>query len=148
MALNKVSRTLLSLLWKLQESFEQFIHIKKTAKSQQMKRIQCSFVGMWNRYYLSKVGEVGDRGIFLSRMKINWVIQTFRFGVENEYQIWFKVFSCIVKTIYTPEVFIVPLFTRKVSTVIVLKEVKTSPDSKMLKLRTFDNSFPTQRHSR
>lgn len=46
MALNKVSRTLLSLLWKLQESFEQFIHIKKTAKLQQMKRIQCSFVGM------------------------------------------------------------------------------------------------------
>lgn len=30
MALNKVSRTLRSLLWKLQESFEQFIHIKKT----------------------------------------------------------------------------------------------------------------------
>ena len=30
----------------------------------------------------------------------------------------------------------------------LLKEVKTSPDCKMLKLLTLDNSFPSVRHSR
>ena len=37
---------------------------------------------------------------------------------------------------------------KKLVRLFILKEVKPSPDSKMVKLFTFDNYFPPQRHSR
>ena len=59
-----------------------------------------------------------------------------------------KAFSRILK-IQTPfESFILPFFTRKVSTVPLMKEVTPSPDRKMIKRLTFDNFFPSLRHSR
>ena len=44
------------------------------------------------------------------------------------------------------ESLILPFFTRKVSTTV--KEVTASSDRKMIKLLTFDNLFPSLRHSR
>ena len=43
-----------------------------------------------------------------------------------------------------------PLFTKKLVLLFTLKEVKPSPDSKMIKLLTFEqyNLFPPLRHSR
>ena len=54
---------------------------------------------------------------------------------------------CLKK--YTPESFIL-LFSPKqlVWLLFMLKEVKLSSDSKMIKLLTFDNLFPSLRHSR
>ena len=49
------------------------------------------------------------------------VLETFRFEDEDDYvyEIWLKVFSHILKNIDSPESFILPFFTRKVSTVIL-----------------------------
>ena len=48
----------------------------------------------------------------------------------------------------TPELFIVLFSPEKLAMLSALKEFKTSPDCKMLKLQTFDNLFPPVRHSR
>ena len=45
-------------------------------------------------------------------------MDTFRFVNDYEYEIWLKVFSRILKKIDFPESFILPYFTRKISTVI------------------------------
>ena len=78
------------------------------------------------------------------------MLETFRFEDENhyEYEIWFKVFSRIVKKMDTPEIFIVLFSPEKLALLSLLKEVEPSPDCKMLKLLTFDNLFPPLRHSR
>ena len=48
-----------------------------------------------------------------------------------------------------PELFIALFFSQeKLAMLSVLKEVKTFPDCKMLKLQTFDNLFLPVRHSR
>ena len=61
--------------------------------------------------------------------------------------IWPNVLSRILKKY--PESFIVLFIQqKKVSTAILLKEVKPSPDRKMIKLLTFDNLFLPLRHSR
>ena len=45
--------------------------------------------------------------------------------------------------------FILPFFHQETVRLFIPKEVKPSPDSKMmLKLRTFDDLFPPLRHSR
>ena len=44
------------------------------------------------------------------------------------------------------ESFILHFFTRKVNTVILMKEGKPIPEHKMLKLQTLDNLFPPLRH--
>ena len=51
------------------------------------------------------------------------LIETFRFEGKNdyEYEIWFKVFFVYCQKIDTPEFLIVPFFTRKFSTVIVIE---------------------------
>ena len=79
------------------------------------------------------------------------MLETFRFEDENhyEYEIWFKVFSRIVKKkIDTPEFFIVLFSAEKLALLSLLKEVEPSPDCKMLKLLTFDKLFPPLRHFR
>ena len=64
------------------------------------------------------------------------MLETFRFEDENhyEYEIWFKVFSRIVKKMDTPEIFIVLFSPEKLALLSLLKEVEPSPDCKMLKL--------------
>ena len=47
----------------------------------------------------------------------------------------------------TPDSFILRFFTKKLARLFILKEVKPSPDSRMIKLLTFDNLFPPLRHS-
>ena len=48
-----------------------------------------------------------------------------------------------------PESFISLFFSpKKLVRLFILKEVKPSPDSKMIKQLTFDNLFPPLRHSR
>ena len=51
----------------------------------------------------------------------SWLLESFRFADENdyEYEIWFKVFSRIVKR-WTRRILHCTFFTRKVSTVIVI----------------------------
>ena len=64
------------------------------------------------------------------------MLETFRFEDENhyEYEIWFEVFSRIVKKMDTPEIFIVLFSPEKLALLSLLKEVEPSPDCKMLKL--------------
>ena len=64
------------------------------------------------------------------------MLETFRFEDENhyEYEIWFKVFSRIVKKMDTPEIFIVLFSPEKLALLSLFKEVEPSPDCKMLKL--------------
>ena len=60
-----------------------------------------------------------------------------------------KFFSHIQKKKKDPGKLHCPFVTRRVSTVIIfLKVVKPSSDCKMIKLLTFDDLFPPQRHSR
>ena len=59
----------------------------------------------------------------------------------------FKVFRVFSKY-RLPESFILPYFTRKVSTVIFSEGGQRSPDGKMIKLLTFDILFSPARHSR
>ena len=77
-------------------------------------------------------------------------IESFRFEEQNEYDydIELKVFySCSQKK--TPQESFIVLFSPKtLSRLFTLKEVKPSPDSKMIKLLIFDNLFPPLRHSR
>ena len=58
-------------------------------------------------------------------------VESFRFEDESdyEYEIWLSFFL-------------------KAALLSLLKEVKPSTDRKMIKLLTFDNSFPPLRHSR
>ena len=51
-------------------------------------------------------------------------------------------FFVYIENIHTPESFILPLFTRKVSTVNLVEEATPSLDRKIIKLPTFDNLFP------
>ena len=60
--------------------------------------------------------------------------------IRGHYQV--RVFSNIDSFRDSPENFILPFFTRKVSTVTLVKEATPSPDRKMTKLLTFDNCFP------
>ena len=46
------------------------------------------------------------------------------------------------------ESFILLFSPKKLVRLFILKEVKPSPDSKMIKLLTFDNLLPPLRHSR
>ena len=84
---------------------------------------------------------------------VHSLIESFRFededgyGYEYEYEIKLKVFARIPKkerpgklhfTFFSPKM-LVRLF--------ILKEVKPTPDSKMIKFLTFDNLFPPLRHS-
>ena len=48
----------------------------------------------------------------------------------------------------TPESSIILFSTKKLLRFFILKKVKASSDSKMIKLLTFDNLFPPLRHSR
>ena len=69
-------------------------------------------------------------------------IETFRLEDETdyEYEIWFKVFFAYC------QFFIVLFFSpEKLVLLSLLKEVKPSPDSKMIKLLTSDNLFPPLR---
>ena len=76
--------------------------------------------------------------------------ETFRFEDENDTNTIFNlVFSRILKKqTCTPESFIVLFSLEKIALLSILKEVKPSLDRKMIKLLTFDNSFPPLRHSR
>ena len=56
------------------------------------------------------------------------------------------IFWCILKK-YTPRKALLSFVIRKVSTVFLLKEVKPSPDRKMVKLSTFETLFLSLRHS-
>ena len=63
------------------------------------------------------------------------------------YKILLKVFSCILKkwTPWKASLYFSSL--EKLALLSILKEVKPSPDRKIIKLLTFDNSFLPLRHS-
>ena len=81
-------------------------------------------------------------------------LESFRFEDKNEYRydITLKVFARVVKKRDSPESFIkFFLFffvTKKLVRLFILKGVKPSLDSKMIKFLTFDKIFPPLRHSR
>ena len=83
--------------------------------------------------------------------QLNFTTENFTFEDENEYEyeIKLKVFAHVLKKRHTPlESFIFLFFTKKLVLLFILKEVKPSPDNKMIKLLTFDNLFSPLRHSR
>ena len=57
-------------------------------------------------------------------------------------------FFAYCQKIDSPEYFIFLFPSEKLKMISLLKEVKPSPDGKMVKLLTFDNFFPPLRHSR
>ena len=62
-----------------------------------------------------------------------------------------KVLRVFSKKKDSPESLILPFFTTVVLFAVrlfILKEVKPSPDNKIIKLLTFDNLFPPLRHYR
>ena len=79
-------------------------------------------------------------------------LESFRFEDKNEYRydITFKVFARVVKKKRLPGKLHFPFFfvTKKLVRLFILKGVKPSLDSKMIKFLTFDNIFPPLRHSR
>ena len=76
-------------------------------------------------------------------------IESLRFQDENDckYEIQVK-FACVLKK--KPESFIFLFFfsSKNLVRLFIVKEVKPSPDSKMIKLLTFENLFLPLRHSR
>ena len=79
-------------------------------------------------------------------------LESFRFEDKNEYRydITFKVFARVVTKKRLPGKLHFPFFfvTKKLVRLFILKGVKPSLDSKMIKFLTFDNIFPPLRHSR
>ena len=79
-------------------------------------------------------------------------LESFRFEDKNEYRydITLKVFARVVKKKETPRKasFSFFLVTKKLVRLFILKGVKPSPDSKMIKFLTIDNLFAALRHSR
>ena len=79
-------------------------------------------------------------------------LESFRFEDKNEYRydITLKVFARVVKKKRLPEKLHFPFFfvTKKLVRLFILKGVKPSPDSKMIKFLTIDNLFAALRHSR
>ena len=72
--------------------------------------------------------------------QLNFKTENFTFEDENEYEyeIKLKVFAHVLKKRHTPlESFIFLFFTKKLVLLFILKEVKPSPDNKMIKLLTF-----------
>ena len=59
-----------------------------------------------------------------------------------------KFFLRIVKNRHPGTLYCTFFSPEKLAMLSVLKEAKTFPDCKMLKLLTFDNLFPPPRHSR
>ena len=74
----------------------------------------------------------------------DWSLETFRFKDDDEddyeNEIWLKVFLAYSQIKDTP--------LEKLALLPLVKEVTPSPDRKMIKLPTFDNSFLPLRHSR
>ena len=66
------------------------------------------------------------------------VLERFRFEDENEYEheIQLKLFAHVLKKRHPAEKLHFPFFTKKLVLLFILKEVKPSPDSKMIKLLT------------
>ena len=80
-------------------------------------------------------------------------LESFRFEDKNEYRydITFKVFARVVKKKETPRKASFSFFffvTKKLVRLFILKGVKPSPDSKMIKFLTIDNLFAALLHSR
>ena len=81
------------------------------------------------------------------------VLERFRFEDENEYEyeIQLKVFAHVLKKRTPCRKASFSFFSpKKLVRLFILKEVEPSPDSKMIKLLTFEqcNLFPPLRHSR
>ena len=80
-----------------------------------------------------------------------FTIVSFRFDEENvyEYEIQLQVFFAYYqKNRYSGKPHCSFDSPEKLTLFSVLKDVKSSPDHKMIKLLTFDNSFPLLRPSR
>ena len=73
------------------------------------------------------------------------LLESFRFEDENYYETTMSK-KLNLKFRQTRKLHCTFFFSRKVSTVIYIEEVKPSLDRKMIKLLTFDNSFPPLRH--
>ena len=71
------------------------------------------------------------------------LLESFRFENDNEYEYeinWPR---------FNPGKLLFSFFSlKKLVRLIILKEVKPSPESKMIKRLTFENLFPPLRHSR
>ena len=79
------------------------------------------------------------------------LLETFRFEGQSDhkYETSLAVFSAIVIKIDTKECFIVLHFKPgKLALLSLSEEVKPSSDRNKITLLTFDNSFPSLRHSR
>ena len=71
-------------------------------------------------------------------------LESFRFEDENEYEyeIYLNVFACVLKKRHPGKLHITFFSPKTLVRLFVLKEVKPSPDSKMIKLLIFDILFP------
>ena len=77
-----------------------------------------------------------------------WKLEIFRFDDENACETRFNFnFFVYSQKIHTPESFIVLFHQKSQHGFFLLKEVKPSPDRKMVKLPTFENLFLPLRHS-
>ena len=126
-------------------------------KDKEVSRVQISFPGPKNTSKMSltitslDVPPRSTPRLSNTIMKLQRiVIKSFRFGNENEYEIKLKDFARVLKKKKkTPRKgsFDFPS-PKQLVQLSILKEVKPSPDSKLIKLLTFDNLFTPLRHSR
>ena len=77
-------------------------------------------------------------------------LESFRLEDEKEYEIFLRVFARFLRQNDTPEtyMYILLFVPKKLVRLFILKEVKPTPDSRMIKRLTFGNLFPPLRHSR
>ena len=80
--------------------------------------------------------------VLFGSARVNWRALDLRTRTVRRFTLKF------LRMFYSPDSFILLFFTKKLVRLFILKEIKPSPDSRMIKLLTFDNLFPPLRHSR
>ena len=93
-------------------------------------------------------GQSECRILFTLPVRGFYIIESFRFEEDYEYEIWLKGFSRILKLQTPRKASFYHFSLEKLALLPLVKEVTAFSDRKMIKLPTFDNLFPPLRHSR
>ena len=142
------------------------LHIKKVLKSDrgryyciaanhaEMKQSKFSLVVQGKENFFFELDFLKLRKVPLLKVAIVRSDKLERFRFENGYNYEttckLEVFARVLKKKKTPRESFIFLFffhPKKLVWLFILKEVKPAPDSKMIKLLSFDNLFPPLRHS-
>ena len=107
-----------------------------------------SYVNLWAFLWL-EASLSAVRGIVLhsfwreSRKAVAWLLKIEAVRFEDE----ILLFSRILKNYTSRKVSLYDFFLEKLAPLFLLKEVKPSSDSKVIKIPTFDDLFPSLQHS-